>query len=207
MKALMSAIVAILFSVGVAHGSVITTTFASNNGQSGNMFDVVNLVGDLTVTGFDLNLDDGTFDIEIYSKSGSYLGFETDASAWSLIDTGSVTSAGIDLATFFDVSDFLLSGLSTTSLYITTTGSTAMNYTNGSSAGSVYADNGELQILEGVGKSAGFGSTFSPRIWNGSIYYETAGSGSSVPAPASILLFGLGLVGIGLSRRKSNLSK
>ena len=169
------------------------------------MFDVVNLVDDLTITGFDLNLDLGTFNVEIYSKTGSYLGFETDASAWSLIDSGSITSSGTDQASFFDVSDFLLNGFSSTSLYITLSDATDMNYLNGTNAGAVYVDNGDIQILEGVGVSYAFDRIFNPRVWSGNIYYESASSTPSVPSPAPLLLMDLGFLGVGLAKLKLKL--
>lgn len=204
MKKWIGVVASLLMVVGQAQASLISTTFSSNNGQAGNMFDVINLIGDVTVTGFDLNLDDGTHTIEVYTKTGSYSGFDTTPGAWSLISTGSVVSSGVNVATFFDVTDFVLSGFATTALYITAD-STAMNYTNGSSEGSVYADNGELQILEGLGKAYSFDSSFSPRVWNGTIYYQEGGLSSTptpAPAPATLLLLGLGLAGIASVKKR-----
>ncbi|TPV59827.1 PEP-CTERM sorting domain-containing protein [Aestuariibacter sp. GS-14] len=206
MKKWMGVVASLLMVAGQAQASLISTTFASNNGQAGNMFDVVNLIGDVTVTGLDLNLDNGTHTIEVYTKSGSYSGFETTSGAWSLIGSSAVVSSGANVATFFDVADFVLSGFTTTALYITAN-NTVMNYTNGTSVGSVYADNGELQILQGVGKGYLFDSTFSPRIWNGTIYYQqgTISSESTpAPAPAALMLLALGLVGIASSRKRVN---
>lgn len=192
-----------LFFTASASSNIITTTFASNNGQSGNMFDVVNLIDDVTITAFDLNLESGNWDIEVYTKDDSWVGFDTDASAWTLVGMGSVTSAGDDMATFFDVADFLLDGFSSTALYITVSNGTAMNYTNGTAAGSVFADNGELQILEGLGKGYPFGSSFSPRVWNGSIYYDLT-QVAGVPEPTPLALLALGLIGIALSARRQS---
>lgn len=195
-KRLISAFL-LLIAAGSAHAGVLTTTFASNNGQSGNMFDVNVLGNALNVTAFDVNLNPGTYTLEIYTKSGSYVGSEATAADWTLIDTlTGVTSAGTDLATFIDVADFILAAGSTSALYITTT-TGGMNYTNGTAVGNVAAANADLQILEGAGKSYAFGSTFQPRIWNGTIYYST------VPAPTSLAIMAIGLVVFGLQRRRN----
>lgn len=178
----------------VANAGVLTTTFASNNGQSGNMFDVVTLGGPLTVTGLDLNLDPGTWTIDVYKKAGTWVGFSSTPGAWTLIDSASVASAGYNTPTFFNVTDFLLGASTTTGLYVTTTTSD-MNYTNGTAVGDVAAANSDLQILEGAGVSYPFGSLYTPRIWNGSIHYKSA---ASVPEPGSFWMFGIGLIGLGI---------
>ena len=55
-----------------------------------------------------------------------------------------------------------------------------MNYTDGTSQGSVYTSDANMQILEGVGLEYPFsGTPFSPRMWNGTIYYSTATGGAS----------------------------
>lgn len=196
--------VAVLFALaaiaGNAQAGVVTTTFSSNNSQSGNMFDVVTLGGPLTVNAFDLNLAQGSWNIEVYRKSGSWQGHESDPSAWTLIDAASVNSAGANVATYFDVADFTLDGTATSALYITSTVSNSpiMQYTNGSGVGNVAAANADLQILEGAGVSYAFSSLFTPRIWNGSIYY----SATSVPEPGTLAILGAGLVGLALGRRR-----
>ena len=50
---------------------------------------------------------------------------------------------------------------------------TAYNaYTNGTSVGAIAATNSNLTIYEGYGVSLLFGNFFSPRIWNGTIFYS-----------------------------------
>jgi len=184
-----------------AHAAVLTTTFAGGNGQNGNMFDVVTKANALTVTGLDLNLIAGTYTVEVYKKNGTWVGSENNAGAWTLIDSAALTSNGTP--TFFDLADFNLGALSTSGLYITTTspvGVGLMRYTNGTAVGNVYSQNADLQILEGAGKTYAFADTFTPRIWNGSIQYQIAVN--DVPEPASLALFGLGMAGLGLMRRR-----
>ena len=58
-----------------------------------------------------------------------------------------------------------------------------------------------LEILEGIGVEYAFGTTYGPRAWNGTVYYETATS--VVPVPAAAWLFASGLIGLaGIARRK-----
>jgi len=54
-------------------------------------------------------------------------------------------------------------------------GEVDFNYTDGTAVGAVAASNGDLQILQGTGKEYPFGTSFTPRVWNGTIYY---GAGS-----------------------------
>ena len=195
-----SFIVAAMFMVaGSAQAGMITTTFANDNGQAGNMFDVTVFGNPLTVTGLDLNLDSGTYNVEVYSKIGTYVGSETNIGDWTLRSTNNgVVSSGAGLPTFVDISDFLLSSASVNGFYITLVNSTGINYTNGAN---IYS-NADLQLNLGVGVSNPLGATFNPRTWNGTIYY-TVGAPEQVPVPATLALFGLGLAGLGWSRRKN----
>ncbi len=158
--------------------NALSTTFASNNGQAGNMFDV-EAINAISVDGFELNLRAGTWDLEIYHRAGSYVGHETNSASWTLVDTiGGVVSAGQDAATAVSLS----SGVSipagaTHSFYITSSNGTALRYTNGTSVGAVYAEDANLRIFEGLGKAHPFGASFSPRVWNGTINYSAASGG------------------------------
>ncbi|MGC6489052.1 MAG: hypothetical protein ACON4Z_15495, partial [Planctomycetota bacterium] len=48
-------------------GGSLTTTFASNNGQAGNMFDLRPGNAPVVIDCFDVNLDAGTWDLEVYT--------------------------------------------------------------------------------------------------------------------------------------------
>jgi len=195
----LAAALALAFSTG-AQADVLTTTFAGNNGQNGNMFDVVTKGSALTVTGFDLHLAFGQHTIALYKLNGSWTDAQYDASEWTLLDTASLSGNGRGAATFFDVADFGLNAGATTGLYVTITNGGTMHYTDGSGVGNVYAENNYLQILEGAGKAYAFGDTYAPRVWNGSMYYQVAAN--EVPEPGSLALFGLGMAGLGLLRRR-----
>lgn len=59
----------------------LDTYYASNNGQRGCMFDI-SASQDITITCFDANLYAGTTsDYEIYYKTGSFVGSESNSGA------------------------------------------------------------------------------------------------------------------------------
>lgn len=163
------------------------------------MFDVVTFSNALTVTGFDLNLSSAASIIEVYKKSGSFVGSQDSASAWTLVGSTAITSNGSGNATFVDIADFGLEANATTGLYITSQGTGYTQYTNGTGVGNVAAANADLQILEGHGKAYAFSTNYSPRIFSGTIQYEVA----AVPEPSTWAMMGLGLVGLAFSRRKA----
>jgi hypothetical protein len=182
----------------------LTTTYDCCLGQEGNMFDVQVADNDLFVTGFDVNLSYGTYDLALYSINGSWQGSENTAADWSLLSTTTVSSTGPGIATYADFDDFWLSANSSTGLYITLTSNLdtgVMYYSDGTSVGSLWAANSDLQLLEGIGVEYAFGTTYSPRGWNGTIYYET--EMSAVPVPAAVWLFVSGVIGLaGVARRQ-----
>lgn len=162
---------AIFFAIGSASAGSLTTTFASNNGQAGNMFDVDVLARPMSLSFLGLNLRAGNHTLNVYYKTGTWVGFQTNAGAWTLHATQAVTSTGTGSATIANIPDLALNANTTYAFYVTITSSN-MRYTNGSATGAIYASNGDLQIREGAGKSFLFGSTFQPRVWNGIFGYE-----------------------------------
>ena len=168
-----------------------STTFTSDNGSSGNMFDVTNLSSQpIMLTGyFEGNFDTGeSGEVQVWYRTGSYAGYETESSGWSLLGTDQMTSLGDDTPTPYDVGSTLTIAPGQTIGMFVYCG-LAVNYTNGAN---VY-DDGVIQITTGAGKGSSSatppvsGGTYSPRTWNGTIEYVLPG-GKKVIAPILPLL-------------------
>jgi len=152
----------------------LATPYNSNNGQNGNMFDIVALKG-IEIQGFDVNIDT-TATIEVYYRAGTWVGVDTSSAGWTLAGSASTTSAGADMPSSVPLTLAVqIPAGQTYAFYVTTTAGN-MNYTNGTTVGSVAASNTDLQVLEGAGKQYPFSSTFQPRVWNGTIHYEQCGN-------------------------------
>jgi len=165
----------------IASGGMLTddlqTTFAGGNGSNGNMFDIV-ATNEVTITNFDGNLDVGTGDVHVYYKTGTYVGFESNSGAWTLVGTTSVTSAGAGSATAIPIPvNITIPSGQTYAFYVHA--ENGNDYTNGSGVGNIYASDANIQILEGCGKGNPLftGGTYQPRVFNGIVHYSY-GSGS-----------------------------
>jgi hypothetical protein len=177
----------VLAAGAIAQSGSITTTFASNNGGSsgwGNLFDanVTNGAG-LTVTNLDVNTSAivGTnFTVDVYITPGTYVGKDTDPSQWTLVGSGPGVSAGSNNPSPVDVADFFLaSGSYGVAVYYN---GASPRYTNGTGSNQNYS-NADIALQLGIAKSALFGgSTFNPRVWNGTIYYNIGGGCTGNPA-------------------------
>lgn len=172
--------------------SPLTTTFAAGNNHRGNMFDIVAL-NQVTIETFDAH-PMGTTDIAIYYKVGSFVGFEANPGAWTLVGTANgVVSMGTGVPTPIPIPiGVTIPAGQTYGFYVTSTNTAvSLNYSNGTSAGSVYTSDANIQFLEGAGMEypfCGGAAPFSPRIWNGVIHYSmgTTYSWSTGETTASI---------------------
>ena len=81
-------------TVTPVHAQSLTTTFSSNNSENGNMFDVT-AFNNITITSFAINKRTTTPEmVEVYYKSGTYVGSETNAAAFTLLGSSLVTGGG-----------------------------------------------------------------------------------------------------------------
>jgi len=153
----------------------LTTLYDRNNGQDGIMFDIVAGV-DVTITGFDCNLGDAgdPYDMEIYYKTGSHIGFTQNAGAWTLLGSANaVIAVGQDLATPLPIAlNIAIPQGQMGAFYITCSSGPNIDYTDGTAVGSVYINDGNISILEGTGKSYPFDTDYDPRIPNITVYYD-----------------------------------
>lgn len=157
----------------------LTTTFSAGNNHRGNMFDIV-AVNTVTIESFDAH-PMGNTTIEIYYKVGGFAGSESNPGAWTLVGSAAVVAQPTGTPTPVPVSiGVTIPAGQTYSFYVTSSNTAvSINYSDGTTPGAVYASDGNIQFLEGVGLEYPFtagGGTFSPRIWNGNIHYSTAGT-------------------------------
>jgi hypothetical protein len=150
----------------------LTTIFASNNGFAGNSFDVTALTA-LTVVGWDVNLDAGTYTVEVYTKVGTADGFEQNAAAWTLLGSDTVVSAGPDLHTYVNVGGLTMASGDVRGVIVRVTSYSGIRYTNG---GPNTYSNADMSITTYRGLSDGWppSSLFVYRAWNGTVYYDFA---------------------------------
>lgn len=164
------------------------TTNAAGNGSNGNMFDLTALQS-VSITGFSMALDAGTHpNVEIWYRPSTHVGFETNAAGWTQLGVANnVVSTGPNPATYIPVqfSVTIPAGQTYAFLVFSDFGN---EYTNGSTVGNVFASNAYFEFKEGVGKgTTPFGSTFSPRIFNGVIHFGSSAC-STIRTPVSAVV-------------------
>jgi hypothetical protein len=175
--------------------SPLSTLFAGGNGLgtgSTIYFDVV-LNAPLTFTQFDVNSSSAastTGTLDVRWCSGSYVGNDTNAAAWTLGGSGPITALGAGLASPCVIAPFSLPP-GNYGLAITFTG-IGQNYTNGngnttpgSGTNQTYTRN-ELTLLAGASSGGAPGTAIccNPRVFNGNIHYSV-GSGGVVATRTS----------------------
>lgn len=163
--------------------------FAGGNGQSGNMFEIV-AINDVTICDFDIHLgttNPNTIEVYALTATGTFAGNESNPAAWTLLATANVVGAGIGNPTPLNLNlGYGIPAGTTQAFYVTCTTSTDIDYTNGNAQGNVWAQDANIQFLEGTGNAYPFGTFFTPRVFNGIIYYEPGlGAGCNLPPAPS----------------------
>ncbi len=162
----------------------LTTTFASNNGFDGNMFDII-AINSVTIDSFAANLNAGTGTAEIWYRPGTHVGFTGSNAGWTLAGTAPYTSTatgapGTSINVFVNVT---IPAGQTYAFYVH--GSAGIQYTNGTAVGNIYTQDANIQVTEGYG-GAYFNLTNSPRVFNGRIMYSAGCESGRTPAVATV---------------------
>lgn len=111
---------------------------------------------------------------EVYFKFGTHQGFETDAAAWSMLSSGTFSTAGpvgytnIPLAV-----NISIPAGDTIALYVSIPNDTAVYYYPFTGAGDIASTDGVLNIMKGKISLNTFAGTFADYVWAGRIGYRT----------------------------------
>lgn len=156
----------------------MVTTFASDNEQNGNFFNV-DVTKEVVLTGVEINVDSETpvgssVAVQVYHHAGSFYDVMANPPAWDLIVSTAVTSnpEGVGTPLVFPYPLVLPRGIH--SLYITRSDSGWVAYKKGMGEGGVVKEDAYIKILEGKGVKYPFGETFDRRIWNGRLNYKVS---------------------------------
>lgn len=161
----------------------LSTLFASNNGgaQGGAVyFDVSVASNNLTVNSIEVNTPDGpggAFNINVYTTPGTSVGNETNAGAWTLVSSGTGTVTSVDSPSLAVLSTpFTLNASTSYGLAIVMDGSHGHSYTNGTGGNQSYS-NADLSMSLGKASNSPFSAPlFNPRVFNGTLIYQSAAS-------------------------------
>lgn len=149
----------------------LLTRTNNNVNWNGAMFDLV-ADSNLVLDSFDLKVTTvGNQIVDVFTRSGTHLGYETNSGAWSF--QGSFPVQVANTADFVTIGSlgFSMTAGDTLGVYLQlqNSGST-LGYQSMSSPLTRSTD--ELTIITGSGASHNFGGNYFPRDWNGRIYYH-----------------------------------
>ena len=170
-----------------------STTFSGGNSQVGNMFDV-HVKNNISIDSFDVSPSfTGSDSIVFYYRQGTYSGYSSTTTGWTRVGaayvTSSSSSSGNKVRAAFNGTKPQLQAGQSYGFCLYSYKSNIMNYTNGSTSYTDSFYNSDIVIYSGIGIT-GFpaSTTFSPRDWNGTIYYSTPSCASGRIAVTATLI-------------------
>lgn len=156
----------------------IVTSYDSDHSSAGSMFDM-KARQPITIRGVEINAvnlaNSDDVRIEIWTKSGSYKGHETDRGAWTLWVNETVASSGLDAPTTIPPSMFApipLGENNKRAFYIACSDGPCLRY---SSSGHMkrYVNDEVILFGDGAAKRRSWeGGVIAPRLFNGGLNYE-----------------------------------
>jgi hypothetical protein len=164
--------------VSLAQAQFLETTLA-NNGSGGVFIDLTTASGALLITSFDSYFSStagGASTIEIYTRPGTYVGFDDNPAGWTLHDTVNAISAGTaTLAPITLNTPIAIPASTMTAVYIQPISGQALRYTGTAAIPPQTTwSNADLTLFSDVARtgSVAFGGTRNtPRTFAGVVYY------------------------------------
>ena len=158
----------------------LVTTYDSGHSAAGFMFDM-KAKNDIAIKNMDINMytTRDTVQLEIYTKEGSWVGYETNEDAWTLwlnetIKGSSVLNKPTRIPAGLFAAPLELSADERRAFYVAFTDGPYLRYSKSLTDEQLYTN--EDVILDGYGaaKRKGFqGGMYNPRLFNGALNYET----------------------------------
>lgn len=170
------------FSFGQVAGDVygeycgyeLTRTGAVSNSERGIMFDIeIEGTENVYISGFSVQLEPNyAGKVKIFQKSGSHFNYETNQSAWTLVDSAVIFTNTSGL-TFIPIDPGQTLSVGTNMAYYIQLkeGSTHLEYSTGTQLGAVAASDGHVILKEGTAIGGAFFSKYYPRVLIGSVHY------------------------------------
>ena len=163
--------------------TTLTTQFGGDEQSEGNIFEIVARTKPIAVTGLSINVDNGASDIKIETRPGPGRVVDLDDDEWIVINSfPGVIGQGRNKLTplpDFDVPVVIPAGTKL-AFYVTASLNNAPGIiwcSVGSSLGSAYASNDDLEVVEGYAAEShdnGLITWEHPRRWNGAIRYSVS---------------------------------
>eukprot|EP01084_Bolivina_argentea_P299063 515483_1 len=166
----------LFFTFSITRAAMLQTSWQYTPlGEKGQMFDLKNIRSfPLRIERFDIQTEDhGKYNITIYTKCGSYKGYEYNATSWTLIHQEIIYGAGQGHATQLTTLQKTVNipAEATQSFFFHVKYGYLMEV-KGTKEGSLYVADENLAFYEGADiKGAFSGKTAAPYIWTGNIYY------------------------------------
>ena len=150
--------------------SIHTTSISSNN-WNGTMFDLI-AHQDIVLDSLAIKMfSTGSQIVDVYQKQGSYKGFESDATAWTVVRTGTIMVNNPGEFVNLDLDSLTMTAADTFGIYLklrSHLGKLSYNTV----PQEISRSNNEIEIITGTGITHGFSNSYFPRDWNGSVYYH-----------------------------------